>query len=55
MEGGMIQYFGQTHMGEQVYAIYRKRYTDELTYQEQGAAVHAVLLSHSQFQYFYNP
>lgn len=29
------QYFGQTDMGHTVYAIFRKRYTDDLIYQEQ--------------------
>ena len=35
MEGDMTQYFGQTDMGEKVFAIYRKRYVDDLIYQEQ--------------------
>ncbi len=35
MEGDMTQYFGQTDMGKKVFAIYRKRYVDDVIYQEQ--------------------
>ena len=34
MEGDMITYFGQTDMGETLFAIYRKRPADGITYQE---------------------
>jgi len=33
-EGDMIRYFGQTDMGKTIFAIYRKRYVDDLVYQE---------------------
>ena len=34
MEGDMTRYFGQTDMGKTIFAIYRKRYVDDLVYQE---------------------
>ncbi len=34
-EGDLVQYFGQVDMDNAIYAIYRKRYTDDLIYQEQ--------------------
>jgi len=34
MEGDMITYFGQTDMGKTIFALYRKRPADGITYQE---------------------
>jgi hypothetical protein len=33
-EGDMITYFGQTDMGKTIFALYRKRPADGITYQE---------------------
>ena len=35
MEGDMTTYFGQTDMGKTIFAIYRRRPADGITYQEQ--------------------
>lgn len=33
-EGEIVQYFGQVEMDDSIYAIYRKRYVDDMIYQE---------------------
>lgn len=34
MEGDITRYFGQTDMGKSIFALYRKRPVDGITYQE---------------------